>query len=183
MHLVASRRVGVRCPVRPSDRRVLAPPRRGAIFIDPQAEEASLWHLVALSVREDASGVAPGSAPLTSRGAALRADASAFVERHLSQVVEEHRTARCAELPERHCRVNIRFDLQSAALAKRVRHWPAPRRTRPSGRSPRSWASRPRWPVPVNAPFKSCPAPRTGSWSTPFRFCGACLTTLRFLPA
>ena len=143
--------------------------RRGAIFIDPRADEAGLWHLAALSIEEDASGVtlsgeppapsreasrhtlesrllalrqgsdempaehsldallvlhgapgiAPGSVPLASRAAALRADVSAFVERHLSQVVEEHRTARRAELTEHRRRVNVGFDLQSAMLAKR----------------------------------------------------------------
>ena len=34
--------------------------RRGAIFIDPRAGEAGLWHLAALSVEDDSSGLAPG---------------------------------------------------------------------------------------------------------------------------
>ena len=34
--------------------------RRGAIFIDPRADEAGLWHLAALSVEDDSSGVALG---------------------------------------------------------------------------------------------------------------------------
>ena len=143
--------------------------RRGAIFIDSRADEAGLWHLAALSVEEDAPGVAlsgestspgreasrhivdsrlltvrqesdealtehpldallllqgapdiaPGSVPLASRASALKADASVHVERRLSEVVEEHRTARRAELPERRRRINVSFDLQSAALAKR----------------------------------------------------------------
>ena len=143
--------------------------RRGAIFIDSRADEAGLWHLAALSVEEDAPGVAlsgestspgreaprhivesrlltvrqesdealtehpldallvlqgapdiaPGSVPLASRASALKADASVHVERRLSEVVEEHRTARRAELPERRHRLNVSFDLQSAALAKR----------------------------------------------------------------
>ena len=143
--------------------------RRGAIFIDPRADEAGLWHLAALSVEEEAPGVvlsgespalgrensrhtvesrlltvrqesdealtehpldallvlqgapevAPGSVPLASRASALKANASVHVERRLSEVVEEHRTARRAELPERRRRMNVSFDLQSAALAKR----------------------------------------------------------------
>ena len=143
--------------------------RRGAIFIDSRADEAGLWHLAALSVEEDAPGVAlsgestspgreaprhivesrlltvrqesdealtehpldallvlqgapdiaPGSVPLASRASALKADASVHVERRLAEVVEEHRTARRAELPERRRRLNVSFDLQSAALAKR----------------------------------------------------------------
>ena len=147
--------------------------RRGAIFVDPGADEPALWHLAAASVEEDdasgaalpgeapgparsafrgsvesrllalrqggadeaeapvelppdallvlhpAPGVAPGSVPLAGRGAALRAGAAVHVERHLSRVVEAHRTARRAELPERRRRVNVSFDLRSAALAKR----------------------------------------------------------------
>ena len=143
--------------------------RRGAIFIDPRADETGLWHLAMASIEERASGnvlsgelsapahessrhtlerrlvalrqpadktpeqpspeallilrgapgVAPGSVPLASRATALRADASAFVERRLSEMVEEHQTRRQAELPERRRRVNVSFDLQSAALAKR----------------------------------------------------------------
>ena len=143
--------------------------RRGAIFIDPRADEAGLWHLAALSVEDDstgvalagespnpireaprpvlekrlltlrqgadesvtessldallalhcAPGVAPGSVPLASRGTALRADASVHVQRHASQLVETHRAARRAELPDRRRRVNVSFDLQSASLAKR----------------------------------------------------------------
>ena len=146
--------------------------RRGAIFIDPRADEPALWHLAAASIEEDAStvavasehppgptaveaarhtlesrllslrqggadeapaehppdallvlhgapGVAPGSVPLASRAAAMRAGASVRVERHLSRVLEARRTARSAELPERRRRVNVSFDLQSAALAKR----------------------------------------------------------------
>ena len=145
--------------------------RRGAIFIDPRADEPALWHLTAASIEEDASGVAvvdqpspapagaaarstlesrllalrqggadeapaehspdallvlhgapgiaPGSVPLASRAAAMRAGASVHVERHLAQWLEGHRTARNAELPERRRRVNVSFDLQSAALAKR----------------------------------------------------------------
>lgn len=49
----------------------------------------------------------------------LKADASVHVERRLSEVVEGHRTARRAELPERRRRMHVSFDLQSAALAKR----------------------------------------------------------------
>lgn len=144
--------------------------RRGAIFIDPRSEEASLWHLAALSVEDDSSGLAlggdspstrrepsrtvlekrllalrqeggdesvaetsldallalhcapdvvPGSVSLASRGTALRASASVQVERHVSQMVETHRAARRAELPDRRRRVNVSFDLQAAALAKR----------------------------------------------------------------
>ena len=143
--------------------------RRGAIFIDPRAGEAGLWHLAALSVEDDPSGlapggdspnarpepsrtvlekrllalrqgadeaaaessldallalhcapgIAPGSVPLASRGAVLRAGASVHVERHVSQMVEAHRAARRAELPDRRRRVNVSFDLQAAALAKR----------------------------------------------------------------
>ena len=143
--------------------------RRGAIFIDPRADEAGLWHLAALSVEDDsfgvalggdspnpmrearrpvlerrllvvrqggdesvaeisldallalhcAPGVAPGSVPLASRGTVLRANASVQMERHASTLVETHRTARRAELPDRRRRVNVSFDLQSAALAKR----------------------------------------------------------------
>ena len=141
--------------------------RRGAIFIDPRAGEAGLWHLAALAVEDDASrvagespnstreaprpvlerrllalrqgadesvaessldalltlycapGVAPGSVPLANRGTVLRANASVHVERHASQLVEIHRAARRAELPGRRRRVNVSFDLQSAALAKR----------------------------------------------------------------
>ena len=143
--------------------------RRGAIFIDPRADEAGLWHLAALSVEDDSSGVAlggdspnpmreaprpvlerrllalrqgpdesvaeisldallalhcapgvaPGSVPLASRGTVLRANASVHMERHASKLVETHRTARRAELPDRRRRVNVSFDLQSAALAKR----------------------------------------------------------------
>ena len=143
--------------------------RRGAIFIDPRADEAALWHLAALSVEDGSSGVAlagespnptretprpvlerrllalrqgadesvtensldallalhcapgvaPGSVPLASRGTALRADASVHVQRHASQLVETHRATRRAELPDRRRRVNVSFDLQSAALAKR----------------------------------------------------------------
>ena len=73
----------------------------------------------ALLVLHPAPGVAPGSVPLAGRGAALRAGAAVHVERHLSRVVEAHRTARRAELPERRHRVNVSFDLQSAALVKR----------------------------------------------------------------
>ncbi len=73
----------------------------------------------ALLVLHGAPGVAPGSVPLASRAAALRAEAWGQVERRLSRVLEEHRTARNAELPERRRRVNVSFDLQSAALAKR----------------------------------------------------------------
>ena len=143
--------------------------RRGAIFIDPRAGEAGLWHLAALSVEDDSSGlapggdspnarrepsrtvlekrllalrqgtdeaaaessldallalhcapgIAPGSVPLASRGTVLRAGASVHVERHVSQMVEAHRAARRAELPDRRRRVNVSFDLQAAALAKR----------------------------------------------------------------
>ena len=143
--------------------------QRGAIFIDPRADEAGLWHLAALAVEDDSSGVAvggesrsstreasrpvlerrllalrqeadesvsetsldallalhcapgvaPGSVPLASRGTALRASASVHVQRHASQLVETHRAARRAELPDRRRRVNVSFDLQSAALAKR----------------------------------------------------------------
>ena len=146
--------------------------RRGAIFIDPRADEPALWYLAAASIEEDAStvavagepppgaaaveaarhtlesrllslrqgaadevpaehppdallvlhgapGVAPGSVPLASRAAAMRAGASVHVERHLSRVLEARRTAWSAELPERRRRVNVSFDLQSAALAKR----------------------------------------------------------------
>ena len=143
--------------------------RRGAIFIDPRGEEASLWHLAALSVEDDVVGtalesdspnrtgepsrtaiekrlialrqgadeavaensleallalhcapdVAPGSVSLASRGTALRANASVHVERHVSRMVETHRTARRADLPDRRRRVNVSFDLQAAALAKR----------------------------------------------------------------
>ena len=73
----------------------------------------------ALLVLHPAPGVAPGSVPLAGRGAALRAGAAVHVERHLSRVVEAHRTARRAELPERRHRVNVSFDLQSATLVKR----------------------------------------------------------------
>ena len=73
----------------------------------------------ALLVLHPAPGVAPGSVPLAGRGAALRAGAAVHVERDLSRMVEEHRTVRRAELPERRHRVNVSFDLQSAALAKR----------------------------------------------------------------
>ncbi len=73
----------------------------------------------ALLVLHPAPGVAPGSVLLAGRGAALRAGAAVHVERHLSRMVEAHRTARRAELPERRRRVNVSFDLQSAALAKR----------------------------------------------------------------
>ena len=73
----------------------------------------------ALLVLHGAPGVAPGSVPLASRAAAMRAGASVHAERRLSRVLEEHRTARGAELPERRRRVNVSFDLQSAALAKR----------------------------------------------------------------
>ena len=143
--------------------------RRGAIFLDPRADEVSLWHLAALSVRDDAFGVpiesespnptrdtdrtvlekrllslrqgaddaveessldallalhcapgiAPGSVPLASRGTALRAHASAFVERHASHLVERLRAAWRAELPDARRRMNVSFDLQAAALAKR----------------------------------------------------------------
>ena len=143
--------------------------QRGAIFIDPRADEAGLWHLAALTVEDGSSGVAvggesrnstretsrpvlerrlvalrqgadesvsetsldallalhcapgvaPGSVPLASRGTALRADASVHVQRHASQLVETHRVARRAESPDRRRRVNVSFDLQSAALAKR----------------------------------------------------------------
>ena len=64
-------------------------------------------------------GIAPGSVPLASRGAVLRAGASVHVERHVSRMVEAHRAARRAELPDRRRRVNVSFDLQAAALAKR----------------------------------------------------------------
>ena len=143
--------------------------RRGAIFIDPRAREAGLWHLSVASIEESAPGdvasgeppapereasrhtlerrllalrqsgdetpaeasaegllvlraapnTAPGSVPLASRATALRHEASAFVGRRLSEMVEEHRTRRQAELPEQRHRVNVSFDLQSAALAKR----------------------------------------------------------------
>ena len=143
--------------------------QRGAIFIDPRADEAGLWHLAALAVEDDsagvaiggesrnstreaprpvlerrllalrqeadesvseisldallalhcAPGVAPGSVPLASRGTVMRASASVDVERHVSQMVETHRAARRAELPDRRRRVNVSFDLQAAALAKR----------------------------------------------------------------
>ena len=171
--------------------------RRGAIFIDPRAEEPALWHLAAASVEDDPSGtaalpgepagpaptftassraaagglpggptepagpthpafrrslesrlialrqgggveetlaepspdallalhpapgVAPGSVPLAGRATALRAGAAAHIERGLSRAVEEHRTARRAELPERRRRLNVGFDLRAAALAKR----------------------------------------------------------------
>ena len=73
----------------------------------------------ALLVLHGAPGIAPGSVPLASRATALRAGASVHVESHLSRVREEYRTARSAELPERRRRVNVSFDLQSAALAKR----------------------------------------------------------------
>ena len=72
-----------------------------------------------LLVLHGAPGVAPGSVPLASRAAAMRAGASVHVERYLSRVLVEHRTARSAELPERRRRVNVSFDLQAAALAKR----------------------------------------------------------------
>ena len=143
--------------------------RRGAIFIDPRAGEAGLWHLAVASIEEEttgnalsgepsspvreasrhtlerrllalrqsgddtpaeasaeallvlrgAPGVAPGSVPLASRASELRAEASAFAEQRMSQVAEQHRTRRRAELPEKRRRVNVSFDLQSAALAKR----------------------------------------------------------------
>ena len=84
------------------------------------ADEAPAEHpLDALLVLHGAPGVAPGSVPLASRAAAMRAGASVHVERHLSRVLESHRTARSAELPERRRRVNVSFDLQSAVLAKR----------------------------------------------------------------
>ena len=84
------------------------------------ADEAPVEHPPdALLVLHGAPGVAPGSVPLASRAAAMRAGASVHVERHLSGVLEEHRTARSAELPERRRRVNVSFDLRSAALAKR----------------------------------------------------------------
>ena len=72
-----------------------------------------------LLVLHGAPGVAPGSVPLASRAAAMRAGASVHVERHLSRALEGHRAAWSAELPERRRRVNVSFDLQSAALAKR----------------------------------------------------------------
>ena len=143
--------------------------QRGAIFIDPRGEEASLWHLAALSVEDDVVGtahesdfpnttgessrtaiekrlialrqgadeavaensldallalhcapdVAPGSVSLASRSTALRANSSVHLERYVSQMVETHRAARRAELPDRRRRVNVSFDLQAAALAKR----------------------------------------------------------------
>ena len=143
--------------------------RRGAIFIDPRADEAALWHLAIASIEErpadnllssepsapahevprqvleqrlialrqlgdetpveasaeallvlrGAPGVAPGSVPLASRASGLRAEASAFAERRMSQLIEQHRTRRQAELPEHRRRMNVSFDLQSAALAKR----------------------------------------------------------------
>lgn len=84
------------------------------------ADEGPVEHpLDALLVLHGAPEVAPGSAPLASRAAAMRAGASLHVERHLSRLLEGHRTARSAELPERRRRVNISFDLQSATLAKR----------------------------------------------------------------
>ena len=73
----------------------------------------------AILVLHGAPGIAPGSVPLASRATALRGEASVHVERRLSRMLEEYRTARNAELPERRRRVNINFDLQSAALAKR----------------------------------------------------------------
>ena len=75
--------------------------------------------LDALLVLHGAPKVAPGSVPLAGRAAAMRAEASVHLERYLSGAVEERRTARGAELPERRRRVNVSFDLQSAALAKR----------------------------------------------------------------
>ena len=75
--------------------------------------------LDALLVLHGAPNVAPGSVPLAGRAAAMRAEASVHLERHLAGAVEERRTARGAELPERRRRVNVSFDLQSAALAKR----------------------------------------------------------------
>ena len=84
------------------------------------ADEAPVEHPPdALLVLHGVPGVAPGSVPLASRAAVIRAGASVHVERHLSRVLEEHRTARSAELPERRRRVNVSFDLRSAALAKR----------------------------------------------------------------
>ena len=83
-------------------------------------DEAPAEHpLDALLVLHGAPGVAPGSVPLASRAAAMRAGASVHVERYLSRVLVEHRMARSAELPERRRRVNVSFDLQAAALAKR----------------------------------------------------------------
>ena len=147
--------------------------RRGAIFIDPRADEPALWHLAAASIEEDAVGLSrcPASLPWSrrvkppdtpSRAACWRCgrvgadeapaehppDASAGAARRSraslpapcrwragrqqcgpvrrcmsssisSRVLEGHRTARSAELPERRRRVNVSFDLQSAALAKR----------------------------------------------------------------
>ena len=84
------------------------------------ADEAPVEHPPdALLVLHGAPGVAPGSVPLASRAAAMRAGASVHVERYLSRVLEGHRTVRSAELPERRRRVNVSFDLQVAALAKR----------------------------------------------------------------
>ena len=143
--------------------------RRGAIFIDPRAEESGLWHIAVASIEESAPGdvpsgeppapgraasrttlerrllalrqagdeaqaessteallvlraapnIAPSSVPLASRAAPLRHETSAFVERRLSEMVEEHRTRRQTEFPEPRRKVNVSFDLQSTALAKR----------------------------------------------------------------
>ena len=72
------------------------------------ADEAPAEHPPdALLVLHGAPGVAPGSVPLASRAAAVRAGASVHVERHLSRVLEARRTARSAELPERRRRVNV----------------------------------------------------------------------------
>ena len=83
---------------------------------DEAVAESSLDALLALYCAPD---VAPGSVSLASRGTALRANASVHLERHVSQMVETHRAARRAELPDRRRRVNVSFDLQAAALAKR----------------------------------------------------------------
>ena len=84
------------------------------------ADEAPVEHPPdALLVLHGAPGIAPGSVPLASRATALRAGASVHVERHLSLRLEEYRTARSAELPERRRRLNVSFDLRSAELAKR----------------------------------------------------------------
>ena len=94
------------------ERRLLALRQVG----DDELAETSAEGLLVLRT---APSIAPGSVPLASRATALRHEASAFVERRLSEMVEEHRTRRQAELPEQRRRVNVSFDLQSAALAKR----------------------------------------------------------------
>ncbi len=84
---------------------------------DGALSESPVEHLLLL---HGAPGVAPGAVPLASQGIGMRAAAAAYAQHDLSaRMVEDHRAALRAEMPERRRRIGTGFDLRAAELAGR----------------------------------------------------------------